>query len=88
MALERGSQTLGGALGIAIFSAIATSRTRHLLSIHAAAPDALTSGFRQALLAASVFLLAAAAIATRATNTRGQPAPLPAAESASAAESA
>ena len=46
------SQTIGGALGIAIFSAIATSRTSHLLVAHASAPEALTSGFHRALLAA------------------------------------
>jgi EmrB/QacA subfamily drug resistance transporter len=69
------SQTIGGALGIAIFSAIATARTDHLLRAHAAAPDALTSGFHRALLAASIFLVAAAVIALRATNTRGEPIP-------------
>jgi EmrB/QacA subfamily drug resistance transporter len=64
--------TLGGALGLAIFSAIATSRTHHLLLAHATPAAALTSGFQQALLACSLFLLAAAAIATRAPNTRGE----------------
>jgi hypothetical protein len=34
---------------------------------------ALTQGFHRALLASSLFLLAAAAIALRATNTRGEP---------------
>ena len=66
------SQTIGGALGLAIFSAIATSRTTHLLAAHASAPEALTSGFRRALLAASIFLVAAAVIALRATNTTGE----------------
>jgi len=37
-------------------------------------PDALTSGFRRALVACSLFLVAAALIALRATNTRGEPA--------------
>jgi MFS family permease len=69
------SQTIGGALGIAIFSAIATSRTSHLLAAHASAPEALTSGFHRALLAASMFLVAAAVIALGATNTRGEPIP-------------
>ncbi len=41
-------------------------------------PKALTSGFPRALLAASIFLLASAIIATRATNTRGEPSPSPA----------
>jgi EmrB/QacA subfamily drug resistance transporter len=70
-ALVNTSQQLGPALGLAIFSAIATSRTTDLLHAHASRPEALTSGFRDALLAASIFLLAAAVIALRATNTRG-----------------
>jgi predicted MFS family arabinose efflux permease len=75
-ALVSTSQQLGGALGLAIFSALATSRTHHLLVAHAARADALTSGFQRALVAASIFLLAAAIIALRATNTRGEaPAP-------------
>jgi EmrB/QacA subfamily drug resistance transporter len=69
------AQWLGAALGLAVFSAIATSRTGQLLAEHAARSDALTEGFRRALLACSLFLLAAAAIAVRATNTRGEPSP-------------
>jgi EmrB/QacA subfamily drug resistance transporter len=72
-ALINASTWLGGALGIAIFSAISTSRARHLLAAHASTPDALTSGFHRALLAGSIFLLAAALIASRAINTRGEP---------------
>lgn len=70
-ALLNASQQLGGALGLAIFSAIATARTNHLLAAHVAAPHALTSGFHRALLASSIFLLAAALFAVRAPNTRG-----------------
>ena len=72
-ALVNTSTWLGGALGLAIFSVIATTRTEHLLSVHASQPDALTSGFRHALVACSIFLVAAALIALRATNTRGEP---------------
>ncbi len=72
-ALVNTSQQLGAALGLAIFSAIATSHTNHLLATHTPRPEALTSGFRDALLAASIFLLAATVIALRATNTRGEP---------------
>ncbi|MDX6564557.1 MAG: hypothetical protein QOE10_219 [Gaiellales bacterium] len=71
-ALVSTSQQLGGALGLAIFSALATSRTHHLLVAHASTADALTSGFHRALLAASIFLVGAAVIALRATNTRGE----------------
>ena len=53
---------------------IATTRTEHLLAAHAGQPAALTSGFRQALVACSLFLVAAAVIALRSTNTRGEPA--------------
>jgi predicted MFS family arabinose efflux permease len=72
-ALLNTSQQLGAALGVAIFSAIAASRTQDLLAGGASGADALTSGFQRALLASSVFLLAAAVIALRATNTRGEP---------------
>ena len=74
-ALINASFQLGAALGLAIFSVIATSRTNHLLASHNALPEALTSGFHQALLASSIFLAAAALIALRATNTRGEPVP-------------
>jgi MFS family permease len=70
-ALLNASQQLGGALGLAIFSALATSRTHHLLATHTPPAHALTSGFQRSLLAGSIFILAAAIIALRATNTRG-----------------
>jgi EmrB/QacA subfamily drug resistance transporter len=71
-ALLNASQQLGGALGLAIYSAIATSRTRELLAAHAPLPHALTGGFSRALLVGSIFILAAAFIGLRATNTRGE----------------
>jgi MFS family permease len=74
-ALLNASQQLGGALGLAIFSAIATSRTADLLASHAPAAEALTEGFQRALLASSVFLVAAAVVGLRATNTRGEQQP-------------
>jgi EmrB/QacA subfamily drug resistance transporter len=77
-ALLNASQQLGGALGLAIFSALATSRTNDLLAAHAPPAQALTAGFHRALLAGSIFILAAAVIALRATNTRGDaPQPVP-----------
>jgi EmrB/QacA subfamily drug resistance transporter len=66
------SLQLGSALGLAVFSAIATARTSDLLADGATTAPALTTGFGSALLAGSIALLAAAAIALRATNTRGQ----------------
>ena len=71
-ALLNASQQLGGALGLAIFSAIATSHTNHLLAGHTPPPEALTAGFQRALLVSSLFLVAAAAIGLRAANTRGE----------------
>ena len=71
--LLNASQQLGTALGLAIFSAIATARTSTLLAAHAPRDAALTAGFHRALLACAIFLLAAAVIALRATNSRGEP---------------
>jgi EmrB/QacA subfamily drug resistance transporter len=70
--LLNASQQVGGALGLAIFSAIATSRTTDLLASHTAPAEALTSGFQRALLASSLFLAAAALFALRIANTRGE----------------
>jgi EmrB/QacA subfamily drug resistance transporter len=70
-ALLNASQQVGGALGLAIFSAIATSRTGDLLASHTPIPDALTSGFQRALLVSSLFLVAAAVAGLRVTDTRG-----------------
>jgi hypothetical protein len=64
------SQWFGAALGLAIFSSIATNRTSELLTSHVSGPLALTQGFHRALLASSLFLLGAAVIALKATNTR------------------
>jgi EmrB/QacA subfamily drug resistance transporter len=71
-ALVNASQQLGGALGLAIFTALATGRTAHLLATHTAPNVALNSGLQRGLLASAIFLLASAFIALRATNTRGE----------------
>ena len=76
-ALLNASQWLGGALGLAIFTAVSTSRTNHLLAAGAPASHALTSGFQRALLLGSIFILASAVVALRATNTRGEARPEP-----------
>jgi EmrB/QacA subfamily drug resistance transporter len=81
-ALLNASQQLGGALGLAILSAVATSRTHHLLTTHGSPVHALDGGLRRALLVGSIFELAAAFIALRATNTRGEPPETAAAPSA------
>ncbi len=74
-ALLNASQQLGGALGLAIFTAVSTSRTNHLLAAGAPVSHALTSGFQRALLIGSIFVLASAVTALRATNTRGETEP-------------
>jgi EmrB/QacA subfamily drug resistance transporter len=77
-ALLNSAQQIGGALGLAVLSAIATSRTTHLLAAHAPVPVALTSGFGRALLAGSIALAASAVLALRIANTKGDPhAPAP-----------
>jgi EmrB/QacA subfamily drug resistance transporter len=76
-ALLNASQWLGGALGLAIFTAVSTSRTNHVLAAGAPAAHALTAGFQRALLLGSIFILAAAVVALRATNTRGEAQPEP-----------
>ncbi len=71
-ALVNASQQVGGALGLAIFTALATSHTNHLLAAHVAPVHALNSGLQRGLLASAIFLLASAFVALRATNTRGE----------------
>jgi EmrB/QacA subfamily drug resistance transporter len=48
------SQQIGGALGLAVLSTIATTRTHDLLASGSSAPHALTSGFQSAFLAGAV----------------------------------
>lgn len=74
---------MGGALGLAVLSAIATARTSRLLAAHTPLSGALTAGFHQALLTGSILMAATAFIGLRASNTRGD---TRAAEPASAAE--
>ena len=69
-ALINSSMWLGGALGVAIFSAVATSTTADRLAAQASQAEALTAGFQDALLLAAIFLAAAAVIALRAPNLR------------------
>ena len=71
-ALITASFQLGSALGLAVFSGIATSRTGHLLAAHTPPREALTAGFQRALFVSALCLVAAGAIALRASNTRGQ----------------
>jgi EmrB/QacA subfamily drug resistance transporter len=77
-ALINSSLWLGGALGVAIFTAVATSTAADRLASHASQAQALTAGFQDALLLAAIFLGAAAVIALRSPNTHGEQAAAPA----------
>jgi EmrB/QacA subfamily drug resistance transporter len=59
------SAQLGSALGLAIFSALATAHTTDLLAAGTHPAEALTGGFVRALQASALALLAAAVIALR-----------------------
>jgi MFS family permease len=64
------SQQIGTAVAIAVFSALATHRTDHLLASGSAPSDALTGGFSRAVLAGALFVAVAALIGFLAPNTR------------------
>lgn len=90
-ALITTSFQVGGALGLAIFSVLATTRTHELLGGHVTLAAALTAGFSRALFAASICLVAAALVALRAPSTRGEPVTVtavPSAEPSGAAQAA
>jgi EmrB/QacA subfamily drug resistance transporter len=72
-AILNSAQQVGGALGLAIFSALATSQTNHLLATGHTARAAATGGFHRALLAGAMFAAAAAVISLRTANTRKDP---------------
>jgi EmrB/QacA subfamily drug resistance transporter len=62
---------LGGALGLAILSALATGRTNALLRAgHDTVAQAATHGYQRALVAGAGFVLAATVVALLARNTR------------------
>jgi EmrB/QacA subfamily drug resistance transporter len=68
-AILNSCQQLGGALGLAIFSAVGTAQVHHLLARGIPAPDATTAGIRHALMAGAAFAAAAALIALATRNT-------------------
>jgi EmrB/QacA subfamily drug resistance transporter len=75
-------QQLGTALGLAILTAVASSRTEHLLAAHDPGAHALTAGFQRALFVGSIIVLASAVVTLRAPNARGQAEAPPAIEAA------
>jgi len=81
-ALLNAAQQVGAALGLAILSALASSRAHHLLATGTRPDVSATAGYDRALLAAAAFMVLAAAIGLTTTNTRENPmeAPLAAAQ--------
>jgi EmrB/QacA subfamily drug resistance transporter len=73
--LLNSSQQIGSALGLAILSAVATTRTSHLIAAQVPSAAASDAGYHQALLVGSILMAAAALLALRIGNTR-KPAPL------------
>jgi MFS family permease len=69
-AILNSAQQVGGALGLAILSAVATSRTADLLAAGADAQVAATAGYHRAFLVGMGLALAAAAISLRTVNSR------------------
>jgi EmrB/QacA subfamily drug resistance transporter len=72
------TQQVGGALGVAVLSTLAISRSDDLLAGGTAPPVALTEGFQIAILAAAGFALAGALAVV--ALVRGRPRPEPVAE--------
>jgi predicted MFS family arabinose efflux permease len=73
--LLNSSQQIGSALGLAILSAVAITRTDHLTAAHVPQYLAAAAGYHQALLVGSILMAGAAVLALRIGNTR-QAAPL------------
>jgi len=68
--LLNSSQQVGSALGLAILSALAITRTNTLIAAHASRVVASDAGYHRALFIGSILMAAAAAIALRIGNTR------------------
>jgi EmrB/QacA subfamily drug resistance transporter len=73
--LLNSSQQVGSALGLAVLSAVAITRTSHLIAARAPHLVAADAGYHQALLVGAILMAAAAVLAVRIGNTR-QAAPL------------
>jgi EmrB/QacA subfamily drug resistance transporter len=68
--LLNSSQQVGSALGLAIVSAVAITRTNHLIAAHVSHSVASDAGYHRALLVGSIVMAAAAVLALRIGNTR------------------
>jgi Recombinase len=67
--LLNASQQIGSALGLAILSAVAITRTNGLIAAHASRVAASDAGYHRALLVGSILMAVAALIAMRIGNT-------------------
>jgi EmrB/QacA subfamily drug resistance transporter len=70
--LLNGSMQFGGALGLAVLSAVATDRTGAVLRSGRDLPVALTAGFQRAFLIGAVVVLVAAGVALLAGGRRSR----------------
>jgi EmrB/QacA subfamily drug resistance transporter len=80
------TQQVGGALGVAVLSTLAISRSDELLADGAATGVALTEGFQIALIAAAGFAVAGALAVLALVRRGAQPEPAPEALAAEAAQ--
>jgi EmrB/QacA subfamily drug resistance transporter len=70
------TQQVGGALGVAVLSTLAITRSDDLIADGTAAPVALTEGFQIALIAAAGFAIAGALAVLALVRGRRQPEPV------------
>jgi len=76
------SRLVGGTLGLAVLTTVATSHTNHLLAGGTSQLDALTSGYRIAFLIAAGLALAGAVAAFTLLRSRAEGVPRPAQQGA------
>jgi EmrB/QacA subfamily drug resistance transporter len=72
-ALLNAAEQLGGALGLAVLTAVATGHSNHLLGRHDPPIVAATAGFQRALFVGGIFVLVAAVVGCLTRSTRGEP---------------
>ena len=68
--LLNSSQQIGSALGLAVLSAVAITRTNNLIAARASHVAASDAGYHQALITGAIVIAAAALLALRIGNTR------------------
>lgn len=71
-ALLNAAQQVGGALGLAVLSAISAARTQHLLGAHESPHHADAAGFHRALFVGALIVLGSIVVALRTRNTRAE----------------